>query len=81
MKPIKYKRVEVTWMDAAFTDDADLNSFPVDNLYKHMVKRTTAGWLIQKDKKGVVVAVDIQEQGKCDMFAIPTEFKPQVKYL
>lgn len=81
MKPIKYKRVEVTWIDAAFTDDVELSDFPIKDLYKHMVKRTTAGWLIQKDTKGVVVAVDIQEQGKCDIFAIPTEFKPQIRYV
>lgn len=81
MKPIKYKRVEVTWVDAAFSDDVSLDSIGATDMNKYFVKRTTAGWLVKKDKKGVVVAVDIQEQGLCDMFAVPTEFNPQVKYL
>lgn len=81
MKPIKFKRVEVTWWDAAFTDDVNLNEVPTNNIFKHMVKRTTAGWLLQKSKDGVIVAVDIQEQGKCDIFAIPSAFKLKIKYI
>lgn len=78
---VRFKRVEVSWYDAAWSDDVKIEEILSDDTTRRFIKRTTAGWLIKQDKHGVIVAVDIQEHGLCDIFGIPTEFKPKVKYL
>lgn len=76
-----FKRVEVTWYDAAWCEDVEIKDILSQDIKQRFIKRNTLGWLIKKDKLGVVVAVDIQEHGLCDIFGIPSEFKPQVKYI
>ncbi len=76
-----FKRVEVTWYDASWAADVEIKEILGEDMHKRFVKRNTLGWLIKQDKEGIVVAVDIQEQGVCDIFSIPAGFKPEVKYI
>lgn len=77
----KYRKCVIQWTDAASSTDVHISAIDTSTTNKFMVERATSGWLIKKDDHGVVVATDFQEDGSCEIFAIPTAFRPKIKYL
>jgi hypothetical protein len=63
------KKVEVKWLDAA--DDKDVAFTSITNSRKHLVERTSTGWLKIEDEQGVVLIKDIDEEDDCEIVAIP----------
>lgn len=67
-----YKIAVVTWLDAYFSD-----SLPKEI---NMV-RTTAGWLVQCNKRVVRIALTHDERGYADMMSIPKMMVRSMKIL
>lgn len=66
---------EVEWVDAASSSDiafSELGTFK-----PHTISRVTMGRVIPH-KEGVLIITDIQDNGKCEVWAVPKSFKPRI---
>jgi len=75
----KYPAVEVQWVDAA--DDTDIELVSIKDTKTYFVKRVSLGRLVKEDEDGVVIITDMDETNKCEITAVPNNFKPTVRYL
>jgi hypothetical protein len=66
---------EVEWVDAASSSDVPLKDLL--EFKSHTISRITMGRVLSY-KEGVIVITDIQEDGKCEIWAIPKSFAPRI---
>lgn len=69
IKKAKFK--EVIWMDAADHSDVSLLDVEYKEASEYLVKRTTYGKLIKETENTIILVRDIDEDGNCEITAIP----------
>ena len=70
---------EITWLDAMDSKLIDLEELRKYNTKKWLLKRTSYGKILKEDEYGIILATDIDEEGLCEITAIPKLFYKVVK--
>ncbi len=65
----------VEWIDAADHSSVSLRDIKENPTKKYFTKRICYGKIIKEDEFGIVLAVDIDENGDCQITAIPKEWR------
>lgn len=68
---IKGKLVRVRWRDAADNNEIAIKDVKKKSTRDYMIVRETFGIILKKDKHGLVMATDIDDQDLCEIVAIP----------
>jgi len=69
----KFNQVKkaVNWVDATDHDDVSLKEIMENPTSKYFTKRKALGKVIKKDKDGIIILMDIDDDDKCQITAIP----------
>jgi len=66
--------VEVTWYDAVDRNDIKLDDIKKKSTKEYLSKRKTYGLLAKKDKFGIVLIRDIDQENVCEITSIPAKW-------